>query len=193
MHPLSFSKGLLEQRYPRGAGFREAFSWNNCSSQRAHQIFLGKPWFPLSHDANKSVLALESTLLRIIRRCEGMPIKLDKRAKWPWIGRKDIVSGPTVTCGRFLCVKTAGGMPPWGGPPVLTKFNCLPGGSKTYDPRCLKMTPIAALWGPGLLAVLPVDPPAAPVDPPAAPVGFRRGPGGRRRRRKTCNPQLLPR
>ena len=36
-------------------------------------------------------------------------------------------------------------------------------------------------------------PAAAPVDPPAAPVDFRPGPGGRRRQRKTCKPQWLPR
>jgi transposase len=39
----------------------------------------------------------------------------------------------------------------------------------------------------------PVDPPAAPVDLPAGPVDFRRAPGGRRMRRKTCKPQWLPR
>jgi hypothetical protein len=62
--------------------------------------------------------------------------------------------------------------------------------SKAYGPRG-QNDPIAALWGPGLLAILPVDPPAAPVDPPAALAGFRRGLGGRRRRRKTCKPQRL--
>jgi hypothetical protein len=35
-------------------------------------------------------------------------------------------------------------------------------------------------------------PAAAPVDPLAALVDFRPGPGGRRRQRKTCKPQWLP-
>ena len=68
--------------------------------------------------------------------------------------------------------------------------------------------PIAGFRGPGLVpgrpAAAPVDPPAAPVDapvdPPAAPldapvdpVDVRRASRGRRRRRKTCKPQWLPR
>ena len=56
--------------------------------------------------------------------------------------------------------------------------------------------PIASFRGPGLVpdrrAAAPVDPPAAPVDSPVDPVDVRRASRGRRRRRKTCKPQRLP-
>ena len=80
-------------------------------------------------------------------------------------------------------------------------------GSFSYKERptldLLLQNPIAGFWGAGWVPSLPVDPPAAPVDspvdPPAAPVDspvdpvdVRRVSRGRRRRRKTCKPQRLP-